>query len=351
MEVTFVNFLEQLVNYPILIIITLLISGVVFVNGWIDAPNAIATCVSTRSIRPKRALAMASIFNFLGVFIMSMFSSTVAKTIYNIADFNVGETKLALETLCGGLIAIVLWATFAWKFGLPTSQSHALIAGISGAAIALHKGFNGINFAEWKKVLIGLAVSVLFGFLTGFLFTKIIEKICKNMDRRRTIPVFKKTQVFSGAAMAFMHGAQDGQKFIGIFLMGIFLVNGVSGVQDFYIPIWLMILCSAVMTLGTCIGGYKVIKTIGSKIVKMEPYQGTAADFAGAFCLLIFSLLGIPVSTSHTKITAIMGVGAAKRLSAVNWSVVKNMVLAWVLTFPGAGILGGFVTMVLMKIF
>lgn len=350
MEITFGNFITQVTEYPILLIITFLILGVVFVNGWIDAPNAIATCVSTRSIRPKNALIMASVFNFLGVLIMSLFSSTVAKTIYNIVDFGTDSSK-ALIALCSGLIAIVLWAVFAWKFGLPTSQSHALVAGVSGAVIALHHGFSGINFYEWKKVLIGLVISVVCGFATGFVFTKIIEKICKNMDRRRTIPVFKKTQIFSGAAMAFMHGAQDGQKFIGIFLMGIFLVNGITGVQDFYIPVWLMILCSLTMTLGTCIGGYKVIRTIGSKIVKMEPYQGTAADFAGAFCLLVFSLLGIPVSTSHTKITAIMGVGAARRLSEVNWSVVKNMVLAWVLTFPGCGILGCFLTQIFMKFF
>lgn len=351
MEMTFVNFLEQLLNYPVLIIITFLISGVVFVNGWIDVPNTIATCVSTRSLSPKKALAMASIFNSLGVFVMSIFSSNVARTIYNIADFEVGDTKQALATLCGGLIAIVLWTALAWRFELPTSQSHAMIAGLSGAAIALHHGLSGINFDEWKKVLIGLVFSVIAGFLTGFVFTKIIEKICRYMDRRRTLPVFKKTQVLSGAAMAFMNGAQDGQKFIGIYLMGIFLASGVSGAQEFYIPIWLMILCSLVMTLGTCIGGYKVIRTIGSKIVKMEPYQGTATDFAGASCLLIFSLLGIPVSTSHTKVTSIMGVGAARRISKVNWSVVKNMVLAWILTFPGCGLLGGCITLIFMKIF
>lgn len=350
MKITFENFIMQIVNYPILLIITFFILGVVFVNGWIDAPNAIATCVSTRSIAPKRALAMAAIFNFLGVLIMSIFSSTVAKTIYNIASFGSDNSK-ALIALCAGMIAIILWAVFTWKFRLPTSQSHALVAGVSGAAIAIHHGFQGINFYEWKKVLIGLIVSVICGFVSGYVFTKFIEKICKNMDRRKTIPFFKKTQVFSGATMAFMHGAQDGQKFIGIFLMGIFLVNNISGVQDFYIPIWLMILCSLTMTLGTCIGGYQVIRTIGSKIVKMEPYQGTAADFAGAFCLLVFSLLGIPVSTSHTKITAIMGVGAARRLSEVNWGVVKNMILAWVLTFPGCGILGCLITLIFIRIF
>lgn len=349
MEITLSNFIIEIYERPILAIISILILGVVFVNGWIDAPNAIATCVSTRSIAPKRALAMAAIFNFLGVLIMSSISCTVAKTIYNIVDFGNNSSK-ALITLCGGLVAIVLWAILAWKFRLPTSQSHALVAGVSGAVIALNHGIQGVNFNEWKKVLIGLVISVICGFLSGFLFTKIIEKICKKKDRRKTLPVFRKTQVFSGASMAFMHGAQDGQKFIGIFLMAILLVDDVVGVENFYIPIWLMVLCSITMTIGTCIGGYQVIKTIGSKIVKMEPYQGTAADFGASFCLLIFSLLGIPVSTSHTKITAIMGVGAARRMSEVNWSVVKNMVYAWVLTFPGCGILGFLITELLLKI-
>ena len=140
--------------------------------------------------------------------------------------------------------------------------------------------------------------------------------------------------------MAFMHGAQDGQKFMGIFLMGVALANGVTNIGVFTIPVWLMIICSLTMTLGTSIGGYKIIKTVGMKMVKLEPYQGTSADIAGASCLLFSSLTGLPVSTTHTKTTAIMGVGASKRLSNVNWSIVKNMFLAWILTFPGCGLLG-----------
>ena len=151
--------------------------------------------------------------------------------------------------------------------------------------------------------------------------------------------------------MAFMHGAQDGQKFMGVFLLGISLANGVSGVNNFSIPLWLMILCSLLMTLGTSIGGYKIIKTVGMKMAKLEAYQGAAADISSAGCLLLSSVLGVPVSTTHTKTTAIMGVGASKRLSNVNWGVVKEMVLAWVLTFPGCGILGYLATQIFMRIF
>ncbi len=227
MNLSFQNFIFNLKNNPTLCIITILMISVILVNGWTDAPNAIATCISTRSIRPKKAIFMAAFFNFLGVFIMTLISSNVVQTIYNIANFG-NNSIYALISLCAGLIAIVLWAVVAWLFGIPTSESHALVAGISGAAIAINKGLAGINLNEWKKVIIGLVLSTILGFLFGYILTKTIEKICKNMDRTKLLPLFKKFQVFSGGAMAFMHGAQDGQKFIGIFLLGITLSNGIT---------------------------------------------------------------------------------------------------------------------------
>ena len=350
MEITFVSFLEQLIANPALIIITILTLGVILVNGWTDAPNAIATCVSTRSLSPKKSIMMAAIFNFLGVFIMTTFNATVVQTIYKMVDFG-NNSEQALIALAAAMVSIVVWAIAAWWFGIPTSESHALIAGISGAAIAIQHGFSGINGSEWVKVLYGLVISTVLGFTFGFLVTKIIRITFKNVDRQKATRFFKKTQVAGGAAMAFMHGAQDGQKFMGIFLLGICLANGNAGVTDFVIPMWLIILCSVVMTLGTSIGGYRIIKTVGTGMVKMEPYEGCAADIAGAICLFLSSTLGIPVSTTHTKSTAIMGVGSANRLSIVNWKVVKEMVLAWVLTFPGAGLLGMLSTYAFMKIF
>jgi PiT family inorganic phosphate transporter len=265
-------------------------------------------------------------------------------------DFG-GDSRNALVALCAALFAIVLWATAAWALGIPTSESHALIAGISGAAIALQGGFSGINGDQWIKVFYGLFMSTIMGLGFGYLSVRIIQLICKRMDRRRTRPFFQKAQITGGAAMAFMHGAQDGQKFMGVFMLGIFLANGQANVTEFTIPVWLMIFCSAVMALGTSIGGYRIIKTVGMDMVKLETYQGFAADIAGAVCLLISSVLGIPVSTTHTKTTAIMGVGAAKRISAVNWSVVREMVAAWVLTFPGCGIVGYVTAYIFMKIF
>lgn len=350
MSITLGDFLHQLISNPALFIIVVLTLGVIMVNGWTDAPNAIATCVSTRSIGPKKAIAMATVFNFLGVLVMTALNATVAQTIYNMVDFG-GDPKNSLVALCAALFAIVLWATAAWYFGIPTSESHALIAGLSGAAIALQGGFSGINGSEWMKVIYGLFMSTGLGLGFGFIVVRIIEFVCRRIDRRKTKPFFQNAQIAGGAAMAFMHGAQDGQKFMGVFMLGIFLANGQSNVTNFTIPIWLMILCSAVMALGTSIGGYKIIKTVGMEMVKLETYQGFAADLAGALCLLFSSVLGVPVSTTHTKTTAIMGVGASRRLSSVNWSVVKEMTAAWILTFPGCGIVGYVIAYLFMKIF
>ncbi len=338
-DLSFSGFLSMLISNPALLITVILTLAVIMVNGWTDAPNAIATCVSTRSMHPRAAILMAAVFNFLGVFLMTILVPTVAMTIYNMVDFG-SNSHEALVALCAAMVAIVTWATAAWKFGIPTSESHALIAGISGAAIAMHGGLDGINGGEWIKVIYGLVLSTILGFVMGFLTVKLVGLLFKKVDRRKTTGFFQKAQIFGGASMAFMHGAQDGQKFMGVFMLGVFLSMGKANVTDFTIPIWLMVLCSAVMALGTSIGGYRIIKAVGMDMVKLEVYQGFSADLAAAGCLLVSSVTGIPVSTTHTKTTAIMGVGAAKRLSCVNWGVVKDMVLTWVLTFPGCGLIG-----------
>jgi len=349
MTISLSDFISQLMTNPALLIITLLTLGVVLVNGWTDAPNAIATCVSTRSMTPRSAILMAALFNFLGVFIMTMINATVAQTIYNMVDFG-GNAHEALIALAAALFAIVIWATAAWALGIPTSESHALIAGLSGAAIALQGGMDGINGAQWIKVIYGLGLSTVLGFILGFIAVKTTERICLNKDRCRTHGFFQKAQIGGAAAMAFMHGAQDGQKFLGVFMLGIFLAQGTSA-TTFTIPVWLMILCSVVMALGTSIGGLRIIKSVGMDMVKLAKYQGFSADIAASACLLLSSLTGIPVSTTHTKTTAIMGVGCAKRLSNVNWSIVKEMIAAWFLTFPGCGIIGFLMALLFTKIF
>ena len=196
-----------------------------------------------------------------------------------------------------------------------------------------------------------MVMSLLLGFIIGWVFCKLITVICARMDRRRTNGFFKGAQIFGAAAMSFMHGAQDGQKFIGVLFLGIAFCNGESGVVGMSIPVWLMLLCSLVMGLGTSVGGEKIIKSVGVDLVRLDKYQGFAADLSAAFCLLLSSLFGIPVSTTHTKTSAIMGVGAVKRITAINFGVVKDMMLTWVFTFPGCGLISYIMAKLFMAIF
>ena len=348
---TLLDFIQQLGQSPMLLVSTLLTLGVVLVNGWTDAPNAIATCVSTRAIDVHKAILMAAAFNFLGVLVMTTINASVATTIYNMVDFG-NDSQAALIALCAAMAAIVIWATAAWYFGIPTSESHALIAGISGAAVAVQGGFSGIRGAEWVKVLYGILLSTLLGFALGWITAKLTVLLFRDRNRLKCEGFFGSAQVAGGAAMAFMHGAQDGQKFMAIFLLGNALVHGEStGSYEGTPPIWLMVLVSVVMGLGTSIGGYRIIKSVGMDMVKMKPYQGFAADLSATLCLLLSSLTGIPVSTTHTKTTAIMGVGAARRVRNVNWSIVKDLILTWVFTFPGCGILGYLMAQLFLMLF
>ena len=337
MDVSFSYFVQQVLSSPVLAITVALTLGVIFVNGWTDAPNAIATCVTTRCMRPRPAIIMSAVFNFLGVLIMTHVNASVASTISNMVDFG-ADTQMALVALCAGQFSIVVYSVGAARFGIPTSESHSLIAGLSGAAIALG-GASGINMGEWVKVLYGLVLSICAGFGIGWLVCKLITIVCVGIDRRRANGFFTYAQIAGAAAMSFMHGAQDGQKFIGVLFLGIAFANGQSGVEGVVIPVWLMMLCSTVMGVGTSVGGEKIIKAVGMDMVKLEKYQGFSADLASAFALLVMTLTGIPVSTTHVKTSSIMGVGAVKRLSAINFGVVKDMMLTWVFTFPGCGLI------------
>ena len=338
MDVSLSHFLQQMAGSPVLLITVVLTLGVIFVNGWTDAPNAIATCISTRCMRVRPAILLSAGFNFLGVLVMTHINSSVASTISNMVDFG-GNTQEALIALCAALFSIVVYSTGASFLGIPTSESHSLIAGLTGAAIAIHNGLGGINFDEWAKVLYGLVLSLALGFGSGWVFCKLVTLIFDRADRRRTQGFFKWAQIAGAAAMSFMHGAQDGQKFIGVLFLGLAFCNGQSDVGALSIPVWLMLLCSLVMGLGTSVGGEKIIKSVGMDMVKLEKYQGFSADLSAAFCLMLSSVFGIPVSTTHTKTSAIMGVGAVKRISAINFGVVRDMVLTWVFTFPGCGLI------------
>ncbi len=351
MEITFTGILTEMLSNPALFITVLLTLGVIFVNGWTDAPNAIATCVTTRCMSVRGAILMSAAFNFLGVFIMTKFNASVSETITKMADFG-DDPKVAMIALAAALLSIVVYSVGASLFGIPTSESHSLIAGVTGAAIAVTGGFSAINWSQWVKVLYGLVISLALGFISGFLVCRLVAFIFRKADRRHTNGFFRGAQIFGAAAMSFMHGAQDGQKFIGVLFLGVAFAKNLPGiVGNAAIPTWLMILCSVVMAVGTSVGGENIIKSVGMDMVKLEKYQGFSADLAASLCLLLSSLTGVPVSTTHTKTTAIMGVGAVKRISAINFGVVKEMVLTWIFTFPGCGLISFITAKIFMAIF
>ncbi|MEG0844787.1 MAG: inorganic phosphate transporter [Raoultibacter sp.] len=339
MTIEWATFLAQLFSNPMLVAVTVLNIGVIIVNGATDAPNAIATVVSTRCMKAGPAIAMAAICNFFGLLVITLVSSAVAATIFHMVDFG-GNQHQALLALLAAMVAIIVWGAVAWYFGIPTSQSHSLIAGLTGAAVALQGGFGGINGAEWMKVVYGILLSTFMGFGLGWVTSKAVGKIFSSFDRAKLDHGFKWAQIVAGAGVAFMHGAQDGQKFMSIFVLAITLATGVGQADQMILPLWLMIFCALNMGIGTAIGGKKIIKSVGMDMVKLEKYQGFAASFSAVICLLFATFGGLPVSTTHTKTTAIMGVGAAKRAKAVKWSIAGDMVKTWVLTFPGCGLMG-----------
>ena len=320
-----------------IIMLTVLILLVVLVNGWTDAPNAIASCVSTHSLSPSSALTLASACNFVGAVGMALISPRVAKTLYGIVDFG-DDPRSALCALCAGLCAVVMWATVAWRFGLPTSESHALISGITGAAIANRMSLDAVNFEQWRLVLIGLVSTTLPAFLLGLVFYKALIFILRSLPRRNVMRHFYRAQRISAASSALLHGAQDSQKFMGVYMLGLSIYSKNYHSSD-SIPIEIVLICAGVMTLGTMLGGSRIIKKVGCDMTDLDAVGGSASDSASSAVLFICSCFGIPASTTHSKACAIMGTGLCKR-GGVDLRIVGQMVSAWALTFPICTALG-----------
>ena len=316
------------------IIFSVLVLGVALVNGWTDAPSAIAGCVSTRALSPKGALILAAISNFLGAVIMAILCPTVAKTLYGIADFG-EDPRTSIIALSSALITVILWASAASLKGFPTSESHALISAVCGSALASNMSFSSFQVNEWLSVLLGIAISTLPVMLLSFVIYKISIKIFSPHDRRRTMRYFTKVGRVSAAISSFLHGAQDSQKFIGVYMLGLTFLNGytASNTESFNIPIAITLLCAAAMTLGTLMGGAKIIKKIGCEMTELDPLSSSAADTASSSFLGVCSFLGIPTATTHAKTCALMGVGLCKK-GATNPKIVSQIFLAWFLTFP-----------------
>jgi len=301
-----------------------------FVNGWTDAPNSIATVVATGVLPFRKAAFLAALWELSGVLTFSLLSPTVAETVFSMVDLG-PDPASALIALQAALLAVVSWAAAAWFFGIPTSESHALLAGLTGAALALHGGLQGVNPAAWVRVLIGLFLSTLCGWATGRRFSARSKSWSLS---HRTV---QRGQLLCSFASAFLHGAQDGQKFIAIFL----LLRSLSSNKHthlFYIPLPLAALCAVVMALGVLCGGRRIIDAVASGSSRLQPVQGLAADLAGVLCLTLASLAGLPVSTTHTRISSVLG--AASLVSGrQNRRTALRIFLVWLITFPGCGLL------------
>ncbi len=313
-----------------LVIVLLLVLAAEFVNGWTDAPNAIATVVSTRVLSPYQAVLMAAVMNILGALLTgTAVAVTIGKGI-------VQPEAICLSTVAAGMLAIVVWSTVAWWFGLPTSETHALVAGLAGAGLA-YAGPSVLLWEGWRKVLIGLGLSTVAGFIFGYLLMNIIYRLLSRATLTSVRHVFGRLQVLSAAFMAFSHGSNDGQKFMGAFTLALFLGGVLSEV---HVPIWVILICGIVMGLGTSFGGWRIIRTMGFRLTKLEPVNGFAAETSASMAILLASFTGVPLSTTQTINMAIVGVGSTRRFSAVRWGVTNEIVMAWLLTFPVCGVLG-----------
>lgn len=300
-----------------------------FANGFHDAANAIATVVSTKVLTPRVAVAMAALMNLLG----ALSGTAVAKVVgAGIVD----PTAVVLYTVAAGLVAAIVWDFLTLYLGLPVSSSHSLIGGVAGAAIAAG-GFNVILLGGVEKVLLGMLFSLVLGIFGGYLVMLSIYWLFRRNSPSRVNAIFGRLQVLSATAMAFSHGSNDAQKTMGIIALALF----VSGhIATFYIPFWVILLSATAMAIGTSLGGWRIIRTLGMRIVHMSPVNGFAAESAGAAVIEAASRLGIPLSTTHTITSTILGQGATRRLSAVRWGVARRIVWAWIITFPFVGLLG-----------
>jgi PiT family inorganic phosphate transporter len=312
-----------------------------FTNGLTDAPNAIATVVATRVLSPVKAVLMAGVLNILGVLITG---TAVATTI---GTGIVRPETIGLHTLAAALLTIVVWTTTAWYFGIPTSETHEMLAGLAGAGFAA-AGTSVLLWTGWQKVLLGLGLSTIVGFGMAYLLMLSIYWIFRRARNATIKKVFGKLQILSAAFMAFSHGSNDGQKFMGVFALALYL-SGMTA--QFHIPMWVVLVCGVTMGIGTCAGGWRIIKTMGFEMTRLEPVQGFAAETSAGMAILLASRMGIPLSTTHTIGTAIMGVGATKRFSAVRWGVTAQIVMTWLITFPACAILGYIFALIFKPLF
>lgn len=319
-----------------LVIIIILAFIFDYINGFHDAANSIATIVSTKVLTPFQAVLWAAVFNFAAFFLAKhvigefKVGNTIAKSVF--------EQFITLKVIFSGLVAAIIWNLFTWWYGIPSSSSHTLIGGFIGAAVAGAGGsFDVINFAKVLPTIYFIILAPLIGMVVAFVLTVFIINICKKANPFRAENWFKRLQLVSSAALSLGHGSNDAQKVMGIIAAAMVAHGSIDKITD--VPDWVPFSCFCAIALGTMSGGWKIVKTMGTRITKVTPLEGVAAEGAGAITLFLTETLGIPVSTTHTITGAIIGVGATKRLSAVRWGVTVSLLWAWILTIPISALL------------
>jgi len=314
---------------PLLLICIVVVALVFdFTNGAHDCANAIATVVSTKTLSPRSAVMMAAVLNFVGALLGEEVAHTLGSGIVNPAVV-AGSHTLVLAALCGA----IAWNLITWYYGIPSSSSHALIGGLIGAAVA-HAGVNTLNgMSIIKKVFIPLVASPLTGFAVGFLLMGLITVFFRRFNRTKVNRVFSKLEIASSAFVATSHGLNDAQKTMGVIMLALLIFGQIETV---HVPLWVKLVCALAMAAGTAVGGWKIIKTMGNRIFKLEPVHGFAAESSASLVIIGASIIGAPISTTQTISSCIIGVGSTKRLSAVRWGVAGNLVIAWILTLPAA---------------
>lgn len=322
-----------------LIAVVLLAIAFDYINGFHDTANAIATSVATKALRPQHAIAMAALFNFVGAFAGTAVAKTIGKSL-------VDEATTTQTVVAAALIGAIVWNLITWRWGIPSSSSHALIGGLLGATIiAVGPGallVDGII----GKVLIPLITSPVAGFLIGFVLMLALYWLFRGFDRKPLGRVFKALQVFSAGYMAFAHGSNDAQKTMGIITLALFAAGIIPTVD---VPLWVVLIAATAISLGTAVGGWRIMKTMGHRVVELEPIHGFAAESTAASVLLVTAHLGMPVSTTHVISSAIMGVGSSRGTRAVRWGVARRILAAWVITIPITATIGA-VTWVLLHL-
>lgn len=319
-----------------------------FINGFHDTANAIATSVSTRALPPRVAVLLAAVMNFLGAITFVGVAKAIAKDIVDPFSLNnAADDTTGTIVILAALLSAITWNLLTWYFGIPSSSSHTLIGSIAGAAVAA-AGFDKLNYEGFTSIIIGLVASPFLALAVGFIFMSIFKLLFKNLNLYRTNKGFRTLQIFTAALQSFTHGTNDAQKAMGIITMALIA----AGIQtDDSVQDWVRISCAIAMGLGTSIGGYKIIKTVGTKIMKIRPVNGAAADIASASIIFSATLIHLPVSTTHVISSAIMGVGSAQRVKGVKWGVARKIVLTWIITMPISAVMAAIIYEILSIFF